>query len=161
MKPFLILIGAIFTLGLLFTSPGCDLFTTPPEEGTEQPADVSAQGFETPRAVILQDGKDTLTNADTLDLDLGTFNSPITYQIQVSADSVSGSTAGNMYLELDSDGDGANFYRLETMTINGVTSRLYETGTIVGGTLRLRYIQGGTQVNHLWQEFYYSARAPN
>lgn len=163
MKPFpllsRLLILAIFSATIL---AGCEYFNPPKEEPAEEVPDgvVSAQGFETPRMNILQDGVDTLTNADTLDLSLGYFYGPIVYQIQLSADSVSGSTAGNLYLELDSDGDGVGFYRIETMVVNGVTTRSIETGTILGGALRLRYIQGGTQVNRIWQEFLYCPRAP-
>lgn len=162
MKTSLFLLFGLLALLMVSITPGCDPVDPPKtEDPADVPVELASMNFAAPRSYILQDGVDTLTNADTLDLNLGTFYGPTAYQIQVSADSLSGSTAATTYLELDSDGDGVGFYRIETMTINGVTSRLYETGTILFGTLRLRTIQGGTQVNRIWQEFCHSPRIPN
>lgn len=157
MKTALMLIFGLLTLLLVSITPGCDLFNNTPEEGEG----VAALDFSAPRAQLIQAGPETMTNADTITVELGTFYSPIEYEIAYVADSLSGSTAGTQYLEWDADGDGANFVRRETMVINGVTTRGVETGTIVGGTLRLRTITTGTQSTRLWHEFWYTPRAPN
>lgn len=151
----LLLLSAVLTVA---TNTGCDLpkKEEPPKDGIEALADM-----QTVRSFTVQVGPETMTNADTIDAAIGTFFSPIEYEISTVADSLTGSTAGTQYLEWDADNDGANWVRIETMVINGVTTRLRETGTLVGGTLRLRTITSGTQTTRLWHEFIWSQRVPN
>lgn len=157
MKHALLICSLLFMTAMI---PGCK-WLNPPAEKDPPGIEVAAASMQPIRSFFVENGSVTLTNADTVDLALGTYASPIAYQWQSSWDSISGSTAGNCYLELDSDNDGLNFYRLETLVINGVTSRLYETGTLLGGTLRCRCISTGTQVTNGWNEFHYSPRLPN
>lgn len=156
MKTVLSLLFGLLAFLLISLTPGCD---PTPEEGTE--GTVTALDFSVPRSTLIQAGPETMTNADTITVELGTFYSPIEYEISYVADSLSGATAGTQYLEWDADGDGANFVRIETMVINGVTTRGRETGTLVGGSLRLRTITTGTQSTRLWHEFWSTPRAPN
>jgi len=88
--------------------------------------------------------QETITDADTITQTIGSFFSPIYYEIQVAADSVSGSTAATATLQQSID-DGSNWTTLGTVTINGVTTRETLTGNCLGGTIRLYTISTGTQ----------------
>lgn len=86
---------------------------------------------------------DTLTNADTMTYNLGSYNRPVALEVVIAADSLSGSTAATATLEHSID--GTHWFVVDTETINGVTSRLKATGDILGGTVRCRVISTGTQ----------------
>jgi len=101
---------------------------------------------------------DTLTNADTATYSLGTYNRPVSVEVQISADSLSGSTAATATLEQSIA--GSDWFIVDTETINGVTSRLKATGDLLGGTLRLRVISSGTQSTALRMDAIIADSAP-
>lgn len=91
--------------------------------------------------------RDTITTsgtADTTTQSIGTFNRPITYELQISADSLSGATNAVATLQWSACGSCTDWADLATVTINGVTTRNRTTGTIMGGKLQLVTIGNAT-----------------
>lgn len=87
---------------------------------------------------------DTVNNSETLTYSIGSFNRPIAIELQVSGDSISGSTAVTVYLEQSIN--GSDYASLGTATINGSgTTNTRITTDCLGGTLRARAVGGGTQ----------------
>ena len=92
----------------------------------------------------------TSTSLDTVTFTFQQFNSPMSYELQISADSVSGATDVSCKLELNVDNDGVDWTPIETTVVNGVTTRALETGTFLYGTLRCKcYAPSGTQVTNI------------
>lgn len=91
---------------------------------------------------------DTLNNGETITQALGQFFSPIYYEVQVAADSISGATAATATLQQSID-NGTNWTTLGTVTINGVSTRSKLSGNILGGNIRLQTVSTGTQVTTL------------
>lgn len=92
----------------------------------------------------------TSSSLDTADFDFGEFYSSHYYALQLNADSISGATGATCYLQLNSDMGESDWVAIETMTINGVTTRLLETGEVMAGTLRCRCIApSSTQVTNV------------
>ena len=91
---------------------------------------------------------DTLNNAETITQALGSYFSPIYYEVQVAADSISGSTAATATLQQSID-SGTNWTTLGTVTINGTSTREKLSGNVLGGNLRLQTVSSGTQVTTL------------
>lgn len=88
----------------------------------------------------------TSSSLDTVTFDLGNFSRPYNYQIQLNADSLSGATGATCYLELSLDGGGSDWTRIETLTINGVSTRLLDSGSFERGQLRcICYAPSSTQ----------------
>lgn len=86
---------------------------------------------------------DTITNAETLTYSLGSFNRPIGIEVQIAADSVSGTLASTVTLEQSIN--GSDWFVVDTETLSGTTVRLKATGDVLGGTLRVRSVSTGTQ----------------
>lgn len=82
----------------------------------------------------------TSTSLDTIDFSIGNYNSAQNYEIQLNADSLSGATGATCTLQLSMDQQGSDWVILETMTVNGVTTRSRETGSFIRGQLRCRCI---------------------
>jgi len=96
----------------------------------------------------------TSTSLDTVDFDMGSFNSARSYELQVNADSVSGATGATCTLQLNMDQQGTDWVALESTVVNGVTTRTLETGTLVRGTVRCRCIApSSTQVTNVRVDF--------
>lgn len=91
---------------------------------------------------------DTLNNAETITQTIGSFLSPVYYEVQVAADSISGATAATATLQQSLDA-GTNWVTLGTVTINGTSTREKLTGNILGGNVRLQTVSSGTQVTTL------------
>lgn len=86
---------------------------------------------------------DTLTDADTMTYSIGEFNRPVAVEVQISADSLSGTMAGTVYLQQSHN--GADWFNVDTETLSGTTVRLKATGDVLGGTLRAYVLSTGTQ----------------
>lgn len=86
---------------------------------------------------------DTITDAETLTYSLGSFNRPIAVEVQIAADSLSGTLASTVTLEQSIN--GSDWFVVDTETLSGVTVRLKATGDVLGGTLRVRSVSTGTQ----------------
>lgn len=75
---------------------------------------------------------------DTQTVSIGSYiGSPVSYEIQISADSVSGATAGNALLQHSLAPTGSDWYTISTTVINGTSTRARLTGDILGGRLQL------------------------
>jgi len=98
---------------------------------------------------VFSSDPDTLTTSSSLDtvtFTFANFYGRNNYALQVSADSLSGSTGATCQLEINADLAGNDWATLETVTVNGVSTRAYETGEILRGTLRCRcYAPSSTQ----------------
>lgn len=150
----LILLFAFATLAALLLG-GCD-FTAKPPTGEETV--MSAEAIAPITKVNI--AQDTLTNAETETATLLTVNSPAEYEIGIAADSISGSTAATCYLYQYMDFGATDKYILETITINGVSTRTRETGTVVGGILTCSCVSTGTQVTYFRVDLNLIPRTP-
>jgi len=109
-----------------------------------------------------EDTISTSSSVDTVDFTIGTFNSPVSYEIQISADSLSGATDATAYVEYQAATSGSDWVSIDQATINGVTTRDLETGSILGGRLRVRIISGsGTQSTTVRAAAVIAGRDPN
>jgi hypothetical protein len=89
---------------------------------------------------------DTLANAETFTYNIGSFNRPVSIDLQVSGDSLSGST--NVAVILEQSINGTDYAALSTTAnaINGAgTSNTRITADCLGGTIRARAVGTGTQ----------------
>lgn len=86
---------------------------------------------------------DTITNGETLTYSLGSFNRPVGVEVQIAADSLSGTLASTVTLEQSIN--GSDWFVVDTETLSGVTVSLKATGDVLGGTLRVRSVSTGTQ----------------
>jgi hypothetical protein len=117
---------------------------TQPAQVVQPAATVGAQAVLSFNAT--EDTISTSSSIDTVDFTFASIYSPQRYAFQLNADSLSGSTAATCYLQLNTDLSGADWVALETVTVNGVSTRGYETGDIERGLLRCRCISAsGTQ----------------
>ena len=133
---------------------GCDLFQAdPPDEAVEMTAAAIP-------IVKIDAPVDTLTNAETETWDLVTVNGPAEYEFGIAADSISGSTAATCYLYQYMDFGSTYRYILETIVVNGVSTRTRETGTLVGGVLTCACTSTGTQVTHVRPDLNLVPRTP-
>lgn len=80
----------------------------------------------------------TSSSLDTVTFTLLPLYSAVNYELQVSADSLSGGTTATCYLQVNQDMAGTDWYNLKTVTIDGVQTRAFETGSLVRGTVRCR-----------------------
>lgn len=153
MKRILFLFLFASLAALLLSS--CDLFQTdPPDEAVEMTA-ASALPITKIDATM-----DTLTNAETETWSLVTVNGPAEYEFGIAADSISGSTGATCYLYQYMDFGSTYKYILETITINGVSTRTRETGTLVGGVLQCACTSTGTQVTYVRPDLNLVPRTP-
>lgn len=96
----------------------------------------------------------TSSSLDTVTWDIGNYNSQNSYEIQINGDSISGATGADCVLELSMDKGGSDWVVLETITVNGVTTRLRETGTMIRGQLQCRcFATDSTQVTNIRMDF--------
>jgi len=86
---------------------------------------------------------DTLTDADTMTYSIGSFNVPVAIEVQIAADSLSGTMAGSVQLQQSIN--GSDWFTVDTETLSGTTVRLKATGDVLGGTLRAYVLSTGTQ----------------
>lgn len=87
---------------------------------------------------------DTVNNAETLTYSIGSFNRPIAIELQISGDSISGSTA--VTVNLQQSINGSDWYTLGSAAINGTgTTNTRITTDVLGGTLRATAVGTGTQ----------------
>jgi len=101
---------------------------------------------------------DTIANAETLTYSLGTFNRPVAVEVQIAADSLSGTMASTVTLEQSIN--GADWFVVDTETLSGTTVRLKATGDVLGGTLRVRSVSTGTQSTALRMDAIVTDSAP-
>lgn len=133
---------------------GCDLFQSdPPDEAVEMTAAAIP-------IVKIDATMDTLTNAETETWTLVTVNGPAEYEFGIAADSISGSTAATCYLYQYMDFGSTYKYILETIVVNGVSTRTREVGTLVGGVLTCACTSTGTQVTHVRPDLNLVPRTP-
>lgn len=115
-------------------------------------------GAPTPPPVYNSD-PDTLSTSSSLDtsiFSIGTFYSPLSYALQVSADSLTGATDATCYLQVNLDMGGSDWATLQTITVDGTTTRSYTTGSIARGTLRCAcYAPSSTQSTAVRVDFAY------
>ena len=83
---------------------------------------------------------DTLVTSTSLDT--VTFTPPVwyssrDYSLQINADSISGATGATCYMQVSTDLQGDDWVTVETITIDGVTTRQLDTGTIKRGAVRI------------------------
>jgi hypothetical protein len=93
------------------------------------------------RSLRINPDVDTLTTStslDTVTYTLATVRSAHNYEFQVNADSLTGATGATCYLEQSSDAGGTDWVAVETVVVNGVTTRQLEVGSLYAGTLRCR-----------------------
>lgn len=123
--------------------------TPPADRGQEQgqePIEYSAtmsSGFWQDAAAFTSG---TLVDDTTFTYDLGSFNRPISIELQVSGDSLTGAT--NVTVILEQSINGTNYAALATTAnaINGPgTSNTRLTADCLGGTIRARAVGTGTQ----------------
>lgn len=98
----------------------------------------------TKRAVSVYDTL-SANGADTLKQTTGMLH-PYHYSVWYKIDSLSGSTGGKLYVEVSPYGRD-QWYRKDSVTIDGVTTQGYISGNVVtGGNIRLRTkLDSGTQ----------------
>lgn len=163
MRRFLFSIATILALAVVGMQTGCE-YIFPADPAPEQPtpggqpaSDIEALAAQ--RSYLVEDGVDTLTNVDTLDVTLGSFYSPTLIQWTQTATAISGTMGGNCYIEIDADGDGNGYWRADTLTIAAGTKA--SNLNIVGGTARCRCISSGTHSTKFWHEFWHTTRGPN
>ena len=101
---------------------------------------------------------DTITNAETLTYSLGTFNQPIAIEVQISADSLSGTLASTVTLEQSIN--GTDWFVVDTETLSGAAPRLKATGDCLGGWLRVSSVSTGTQSAILRMDAIVAGSAP-
>lgn len=92
---------------------------------------------------------DTLTNADTLSyvIDINDLKkADFYYSNFFQADSISGGTAGTAYFQVSNHSSGDYWYNLDTITINGVQTKDWGTGTLQALRARWYIITSGTAV---------------
>jgi len=88
---------------------------------------------------------DTFTNADTITLYEVTLKDDYYYSFEVTADSLSGATAGTVWLQAQNCNSCSTWYNIDTVTINGTSTISRDTGTLVGRRIRIYGITSGTQ----------------
>ena len=148
---FYILIGS-----LLLTAAGCSQ--------TKPDGDPMVIGIAASR--LIEVTQDTLNSAgalDTVNFTIGSyFGSPTAYDVQVSADSISGATAGNAILQWSAAPSGTDWYNISTTVINGTQTRARLTGDILGGRLRLHVLapDTATQVTTIRVDGQFSGSEP-
>lgn len=131
------------------------------QKTTEKVMEVAAAQSVYSVDALAEDTVTTSSSIDTVDFTLGTFYGPTAYEIQISADSLSGSTAATAYLEYSGKVSGSDWVSLSSTTINGVTTRARLTGDIIKGRLRLRVISAnGTQSTTVRPVGHFTASQP-
>lgn len=123
---------------------------TPPDGDGKQEQEQAPIEYSSTLAKFWRDAtaftSDTLTDDTTFTYDLGSFNRPISVDLQVSGDSLSGAT--NVTVILEQSINGTNYAAITTTAnaINGAgTSNTRITGDCLGGTIRARAVGTGTQ----------------
>lgn len=115
-----------------------------PDNGAGEPVSVEVASAPAYWQNLTAFTTDTVNNAETLTYSLGSFNRPIAIELQISGDSISGSTAVTVYLEQSIN--GSDYASLGTAAINGAgTTDTRITADCLGGPLRARAVGGGTQ----------------
>lgn len=117
---------------------GCNEAPTQP---TDSPREEVTTGAAATSISFFSNDPDTLSTSgstDEITFAFASFYGRNNYVLQVSADSLSGSTGATCYLEVNTDLGGNDWAILETITVDGVSTRAYETGEILRGTLRCR-----------------------
>lgn len=90
---------------------------------------------------------DTLTNADTVTLNFGDFNRQGTFEAIWKVDSLSGTPAGNVYVEYALDPSGTLWYTAETTSLSSIGDDVSDNTKVtnfVGRKGRIRVISSGT-----------------
>lgn len=98
---------------------------------------------------------DTLTNADTLIVSFGDFNRQGTFEAIWKVDSLSGTPAGNVYVEYALDPSGTLWYTAETTSLSSIGASVSDNTKVtnfVGRKARIRVISSGT-VSMLFKGF--------
>lgn len=117
---------------LLLTALGCNQ-TKPTPDTTLIGVASSNRLLELSQVVLNSAGA-----LDTQTVAIGSYlGAPVSYEIQISADSISGATAGNALLQHSLAPSGSDWYTVSTTVINGTTTRARLTGDILGGRLQL------------------------
>ena len=95
---------------------------------------------------------DSVVNAETVtytidheDLQKADFY----YSSYFQADSISGTTTATAYLQVSNALTGNYWYNIDTITINGVQTKDWATGTIQANRVRWYIVSTGTQRTHL------------
>ena len=101
-----------------------------------------------------EDTLSTSSSTDQVIFDLGYAYGPTAYALQVNADSISGATGATCVLQVATDMGNTDYADLESVTINGVSTREIETGTAMRGRLRCKCdAPSSTQVTTLRIDF--------
>lgn len=135
---------------LAFAVVACDGETQPPAEAQ---AFGSVGGYKAiwQQMEVLDDtlvGHASANQAkDTLTGTIGTYYRPVNYSITVLGDSLSGSILGSLTLQWSADPETGYWQDLDNTVINGVQMTDTYTGAILGGTLRVRALDGAATGN--------------
>lgn len=90
---------------------------------------------------------DTLTNADTLIITFGDFSKEGTFEAIWKVDSLSGTPAGNVYVEYALDPSGTLWHTAETTSLSSIGASVSDNTKVtnfVGRKARIRAISSGT-----------------
>lgn len=117
---------------------GCNEAPTQPTDSPREEVTTGAAAFSVTTVSADQDTISTSSSTDEFTTSLMTVYSRNNYVFQVSADSISGGTTATCYLEVNPDLVGSDWAVLETVIVDGVSTRAYETGEILRGSLRCR-----------------------
>lgn len=152
----LVFFASLAAVAILAFAIGCQQAPAPAPVQVQAPAPVQPMTFAASNVVKLNiaDEVDTISTSsslDTADYDLGTYSIPVNVGVQLTADSISGSTGATCYLQSRYRSSGGDKYWIDvpnaTATINGVQTRAQITAAVLKGSVRCRCLAPSSTQN--------------